>query len=73
MFQKRKQHESDDLNRITLKEFTCLPLFDVLVTNKEKRPSHILVNLKKTKFAPAGFQTGSSSRTFNPEATNVGG
>ena len=31
------------------------------------------VNLKKTKFAPADVQTGSSSHTFHPEATGVGG
>ena len=31
------------------------------------------VNLKKNKFAPAGVQAGSSSRTFHPEATGVGG
>ena len=31
------------------------------------------VNLKKTEFAPVGVQTGSSSRTFHPEATGAGG
>ena len=31
------------------------------------------VNLKKTEFAPAGVQAGSSSRTFHLEATGAGG
>ena len=31
------------------------------------------VNLKKTEFAPAGVQGGSSSCTFHPEATGAGG
>ena len=31
------------------------------------------VNLKKTEFTPAGFQAGSSFRTFHPEATGAGG
>ena len=31
------------------------------------------VNLKKTEFAPAGVQAGSSSRTFHPEAIGAGG
>ena len=31
------------------------------------------VNLKKTEFAQAGVQAGSSSRTFHPEAINAGG
>ena len=31
------------------------------------------VNLKKTEFAPAGVQAGSSSRTFHPKATGAGG
>ena len=31
------------------------------------------VNLKKTEFAPAGVQAGSSSRAFHPEATGAGG
>ena len=29
-------HERDDLNRFNSKEFTCLPLFALLVTRKEK-------------------------------------
>ena len=29
------------------------------------------LNLKKTKFAPAGVQVGSSSRTFYQEATGA--
>ena len=33
----------------------------------------MLVNLKKTEFAPAGVQAGSSSRTFHLEATDAGG
>ena len=33
----------------------------------------MLVDLKKTEFAPAGVQAGSSSRTFHPEATGAGG
>ena len=48
-------------------------LFALLVTNKEKRQSRMPVYLKKIEFAPAGVQTGSSSRTFHPEATVVGG
>ena len=66
-------HESDDLNRTNSREFTCLPLFALLVTHKEKHPSRMPVNLKKTEFAPAGVQAGSSSRTFHPEATGAGG
>ena len=31
------------------------------------------VNLKKTEFAQAGVQAGSSSRTFHPEATGTRG
>ena len=31
------------------------------------------VNLKKTEFAPAGVQSGSSSCTFHPEVTSEGG
>ena len=31
------------------------------------------VDLKKTEFAPAGIQAGSSSRTFHPEVTGAGG
>ena len=74
MFQKKESHhESDDLNRINWKEFTCLPLFALLVTRKEKRQSRVPVNLKKTKFAPAGVEAGSSLRTFHPEATGAGG
>ena len=48
-------------------------LFALLVTHKEKRQSHVSGNLKKTEFAPASVQAGSSSRTFHPEATGVGG
>ena len=33
----------------------------------------MLVDLKKTEFAPASVQAGSSSRTFNPEVTGAGG
>ena len=38
------------------RESTCLPFFALLVTHKEKRRSRMPVNLKKTEFAPAGFQ-----------------
>ena len=31
----------------------------------------MLVNLKKTEFAPAGVKAGSSSRTFHPESTGA--
>ena len=31
------------------------------------------VDLKKNKFAPAGVQAGSSSRTFHSEVTGAGG
>ena len=31
------------------------------------------VNLKKTEFASAGVQAGSSPRTFHPEATGAAG
>ena len=44
-------------------------LFVLLVTHKGKRQSRMLVSLKKTEFAPASVQAGSSSRTFHPEAT----
>ena len=74
MFQKKEtHHESDDLNRINSREFTCLPLFALLVTHKEKRQSRMPVNLKKTEFAPAGVHAGSSFRTFHPEATGARG
>ena len=65
--------ESDDLNRINSRELTCLPLFALLVTHKEKRQSRMPVDLKKTEFAPAGVQAGSSSRTFHLEVTGPGG
>ena len=48
-------------------------LFALLVTHKEKSPSRMPVNLKKTELASAGVQAGSSSRTFHPEATGAGG
>ena len=70
---KETHQESDDLNRINSREFTCLPLFALLMIHKEKRQSRMPVNLKKTEFAPAGVQAGSSSRTFHPEATGAGG
>ena len=74
MFQEKEtHHESDDLNQINSREFTCLPLFALLVTHKEKSPFRLPVNLKKIEFAPAGVQVGSSSRTFHPEATGAGG
>ena len=53
---KETHHESDDLNRINSREFTCLPLFALLVTHKEKRQSFMPVNLKMTEFAPVGVQ-----------------
>ena len=68
---KETQHKSDDLNQISSREFTCLPLFALL--QKKKCLSRMPVNLKKTEFAPASVQAGSSSHTFNPEATGVGG
>ena len=40
------------------------------MTHKEKRQSRMPVNLKKTEFAPAGVQAGSS---FHPEVTSAGG
>ena len=67
---KETHHESDDLNRINSREFTCL--FALLVTHKEKHQSRMPVNLKKTEFSPAGVQAGSSSRTFHSEATGTG-
>ena len=74
MFQKRKHTTKVMiLNRINSREFTCLPLFALLVTLKEKRPSRMPVGLKKTEFAPTGVQAGSSSRTFHPEVTGAGG
>ena len=73
-FKKKKtHHESDDLNRINSRKFTCLPLFALLRTQKEKRQSHVPVNLKNSDFAPAGVDATSSSRTFHPEATGEGG
>ena len=48
-------------------------LFALLETHKEKRQCHMSVNLKKTEFAPAVVQAGSSSYTFHPEATGAGG
>ena len=54
-------------------ESTYLPLFALLVTHEEKCQSRMPVSLKKTKFAPASVQAGSSSRTFHPEATGAGG
>ena len=74
MFQKRKHTTKVMiLNQINSREFTCLPLFALLVTHKEKHQSRMLVDLKKTEFAPAGVQAGSSSRTFHPEVTSAGG
>ena len=40
---------------------------------KKKHQSRMLVDLKKTKFARAGVQARSSSRSFHPEATGAGG
>ena len=74
MFQKKKHTtKMMNLNRINSRESTCLPLFALLVTHKEKRQSRIPVDLKKTEFAPAGVQAGSSSRTFHPEVTGARG
>ena len=74
MFQKRKHTTKVMiLNRINSKEFTCLPLFVLLVTHEEKRQSYMPVDLKKTEFAPAGGQAESSSCTFQPEVTGAGG
>ena len=74
MFQKRKHTTKVMiLNRINSREFTCLPLFALLVTHKEKRPSRMPVNLKKTEFAPAGVQAGRCKRNFHLEATGAGG
>ena len=70
---KETHHESDDWNRIGSREFTCLPLFALLVTHKEKHQSRMPVNLEKTKLAPADGQAGSSSHTFHPEVTSAGG
>ena len=53
--------------------FNVKTLFALLVTHKEKRQSRMLVDLKKTKFKPAGVQVGSFSRTFHPEATGARG
>ena len=47
-------------------------LFALLVTHKEKCQSRMPVDLKKTEFAPAGVQDGSSSRTFHPESDRCG-
>ena len=66
-------HKSDDLNLINSREFMCLPLFALLVTQEEKCQSCMPVDLKKAEFAPAGIQAGSPSRTFHPEVTGVGG
>ena len=66
-------HESDDLNRINSREFTCLPLFALLVTHEEKRQSRMPVSLKKAEFTPVGVQAGSPSCTFHPEVTGAGG
>ena len=63
-------------NKYTFSNYTpsnVKTLFALLVTHKEKRQSRMPVNLKKTEFTPVGVQTGSSSRTFNPEATGAGG
>ena len=70
---KETHHESDDWNQINSRESTCLPLFALLVTHKEKRQSRMPVTLKKSEFTPAGVQAESSSRTFHPEATDAGG
>ena len=55
------------------KESMYLPLFALLVTHKEKHQSRMLVNLKKTEFAPAHVLARSSSHTFHPEPTVAGG
>ena len=47
--------------------------FALLVTYKEKRQSHKLVDLKKIEFVSVSVQAGCSFRTFHPEATVVGG
>ena len=71
---KKETHpESDDFKSNQWRESTCLPLFALLVTHKEKRQSCMPVNLKKTEFTPASVQAGSSSCTFHPEVTSAGG
>ena len=72
--QRKKQAYTFSNNTLFNHTFSNLKTrFALLVTHKEKRQSRILVNLKKTEFAPAGVQVGSSSRTFHPEATGAGG
>ena len=67
-------HESDDLNRINLREFTCLPLFALLVTHDKRNVSLACQSIwKKAEFAPAGVQARSPSRTFYLEVTSAGG
>ena len=63
-------------NKCTFSNYTfsnLKTLFALLVTHKEKCPSRMPVNLKKTEFAPAGVQARSSSPTFHLEVTGVGG
>ena len=67
---KETRHGSEDLNRINSREFMS---FCLASDHKEKRPSRMPVNLKKSEFPPADVQAGSSSRTFHPEVTGAGG
>ena len=63
-------------NKYTFSNYTfsnVKTLFALLVTHKEKCQSRMLVDLKKTEFAPTGVQAGSSSHTFHLEATGAGG
>ena len=72
MFHKKEtHHESDDLNRINSREFTCLPLFALLVIHKEKTSVSHARQFEKDRIR--SVQTESSSRTFHLEATGAGG
>ena len=69
-------HEFSVKNKYTFSNYTfsnVKTLFALLVTHKEKRPSRMPVNLKKSEFAPVGVRDASSSHIFHPEATGEGG
>ena len=58
---KETHHESEDLNRISSREFTCLPLFALLVTHKEKNVSLACWSIWK--------RSNSRQPVFRPEVT----
>ena len=67
------RHEIDDLNPINSREFTCLPLFALLVTHKEKTSVSHASQFEKDRIRASRCSGRKFLCTFHPEATGVGG